>query len=50
MRIQVQKWGNSLASRIPKPVASRFRTSFEVTTPPGLDLEKLEALPSPSEA
>ncbi len=47
MRVQVQKWGNSLALRIPKPVAEEARIKQGTVVVLSLAKGKLVASPVP---
>lgn len=47
MRVQVQKWGNSLALRIPKPVAEEARIKQGTVVNLSLAGGKLVAAPVP---
>ncbi|HJY80641.1 MAG TPA: AbrB/MazE/SpoVT family DNA-binding domain-containing protein [Candidatus Binatia bacterium] len=47
MRVQVQKWGNSLALRIPKPFAAEVRVEEGTLVDLSVVKEKLVATPIP---
>jgi antitoxin MazE len=49
MRVQVQKWGNSLALRIPKPVAEEARIKQGTVVVLSLAKGKLVASPVPED-